>query len=198
MTTYRYGWKGIDEQALKRNVDPAKTLAVQGPAPAPVVDIVIDSPTAADKMDLDAAMLQQGWVYSSTDPPAQPKGIILRQEIGAKITTDESTTSTSFVDLITVPITTEAGVLGLIANASSLAVISLGYFRVTVDGVAVAGGAHLLGLANLFLGVRVPITAGSHTVKLQWRTDALGTHSISAASLPEAHFANLLVREMSG
>jgi len=197
MTTYRYNWKGLDVPAIQQSINPSLVPVVAGPAPSSVVDVTIGSSTAEDKSDLDAAMLQQGWIYASTDPPQQPQGIVLRQEIGVKLLVDSTTNSTTFVDLITVAITTQAGVLGLVANATSLALVTLGYLRITVDGVTVQGGAHLIGLANNFMGLRVPIAAGAHTVKLQWRTDAGGTHQINAASAPEAEFANLLVREMS-
>lgn len=199
MTTYRYAWKGLDQTAIARSISPSLSgFTIAGPSPAPVIDVTVNSSSNTDKEDLDDAMLKQGWAYSSTDPPAPPKGIILRQEIGTRVISDSSTTSTSFEDLLTVSITTEAGVLGLIVSACSTAMLEQGYFRITVDGVTVTGGAHMVGLASMFLGVRVPITPGPHTVKLQWRTDTLGTHRVNAVSAPEAEFANLLVREMSG
>lgn len=198
MTTYRYTWKGIDADDVAKLLDPSLVVSVLGPAPAPVIDVVLNSSSATDKDDLDAAMFQKGWLYFSTDPPAQPQGIILRQEIPAKLLSDSSTTSDTFADLIVVPITTGAGVLGLIASAVSTAIVTPGYFRITVDGVTVANGAHGVGMMNMFLGVRILVPAAAHTVKLQWRTDATGTHKIDASSMPEAEFASLLVRELSG
>lgn len=198
MTVYRYAWKGLDLASLQALVRPDLILTRQGPAPAPVMDISAIDPTLEDKIDLDEAMLSLGWNYQSTDPPTQAQGLILRQEIGLPLTVDMITVSDVFEDLLTVPITTNASVLGLMANMVSTAAASLGYFRVTVDGFPVAKGAHLEGTANLFLGGRVPVPAGAHVVKVQWRVAPGGTQSIRPVTVPDAEFASLLVREMSG
>jgi hypothetical protein len=199
MITYRYSWKGLSTSDIMSALDPAvSVLAIQGPEPSAVVDIQLDSSTATTKTDLDSVMHILGWVYVSTDPPAPPKGIILRQEVGAKIVADNTTSSTAFVDLLTVNITTENCVLGVIASIGSTALVDPGYFRVTVDGVPVSNGAHEAGMMGNFMGTRLALAAGAHAVKIQWRTDAAGTLHVRPVANPDSEYASLLVREMSG
>jgi len=195
--TYRYQWSDPALSEVAQSLDPSLVVTKAGPAPAPVVDITLSDDGANNKSDLDAVMAVLGWTYQSTNPPNPPQGVIIRQELSTKLLVDDSTTSAVFVDLLSIPIETEVGVLTVIASACSTNLITLGYLRITIDGIPVAGGAHDLGTQNMFLAVRVPITAGAHTVTLRWRVDALGTQSARPVTFPEAEFATLLVREMN-
>jgi hypothetical protein len=199
MITYRYNWKGLSTSDLVNALDPSVTvLGIQGPAPSAVVDVQLDSSSAVAKTDLDSIMSILGWTYLSTDPPSTPKGIILRQEVGAKVVADNTTSSAVFVDLLTVNITTENCVLGVIASVGSTALVDPGYFRVTVDGVPVSNSAHEPGMMSNFMGTRLALAAGAHAVKIQWRTDAAGTLHVRPVANPDSEFASLWVREMNG
>lgn len=107
-----------------------------------------------------------------------PVSPTLVQTADAKITANTSTTSTAFVDALTIDITTDDSNLmiwaqGAIANGTASRNMQV---RITVDGVS-TGGIQLRSLAAnvgqpFSLAARVPVTAGAHVVKLQWLTQA--------------------------
>lgn len=199
MSTYRYIWKDPNLARIQRQLRPAiaPSAVLSGPAPAPIVDISLTGETAEDKLDLDTVMAVSGWEYQSTNPPDQPKGLILRQEIGLRLLVDESTTSNVFVNLLSVPITVERGVLTIVGQGTFTTEIEQANVRVTVDGIPVVSTAHAVGISNLMMAARVPVPAGLRTVSLQWRAGALGTIRARPGTRPDDEFAALLVREMS-
>jgi hypothetical protein len=119
----------------------------------------------------------------------------------AALATDATTTSATYVTLLTTQITTllERGYLLITMTASGAQITSnaVNRMRVVVNGVALKG-TYSVTTANqtwcLALVVRVAVTRGTHTVLLQWNTDA-GTMRISGLTLPEEH-AHLVVEEM--
>jgi len=196
--TYRYKWKGVDLSALQNQVNPSTVVTPSNPAPVPCIDITL-SLGAGDKVGLDQAMDFQGWAYDSTNPPAPPQGIVICQSLEAIVTTDQSTTSNSFADVLSQAITTSAGFLQISTSISSNA-ISVGCsFRLTLDGVAISNGGagHDVGLGGNAILKRVAISAGVHTVALQYKAGVLGTVQIRPASTDNEH-ASLWVEEVSG
>jgi len=71
MTAYRYKLTTLDAAAIQSSVP--VTVTVGPPAPVGFVDITTAAPLAvAEKEDLDAAMLLQGYTFDSTDPVTTP------------------------------------------------------------------------------------------------------------------------------
>jgi hypothetical protein len=136
---------------------------------------------------------------------AADKDII--QTISTVLAADTTTTSTSYVDLISLSITTVGGTsLEVYAsfscsNAVDNAAAGQDGFAVVVDGTVLLqtgneqwtvteGGAIFVKTGML--------TAGSHSVALQWKTQAGGTLRCSASSLTRPEHASLVVLETSG
>lgn len=128
-------------------------------------------------------------------------GNVYKQSKFAEVTADTTTTSTTFVGLLSINITTDDGYL-IIHSASSSSCSSANrqiFFQVLVDSVAKRGYAVRLSGANNAEGsavvIRVPVTAGAHTVALQWRVSA-STGQVRPVSFIEES-ASLLVEEVS-
>jgi hypothetical protein len=115
----------------------------------------------------------------------------------AQITANISTTSTSFVDMaglskaVTVPSGSRRVKVSFAADRWACSSVGVGiYAQILCDGVVIgtytvtahntANGA----LAFTFFTSHVP-TAGSHTYKMQWKTDG-GTLSLTAGALQPA------------
>jgi len=118
----------------------------------------------------------------------------------AEIIADTTTTSTSFVDLLTVAITTTAnGSLVIEAAASGdNASTAITKYRLTVDGVQVAAAAVQSGASiwnTAALMKKYAVAAGAHTVKLQWLVSA-GTGRIRPVTAPNSDYASLVVKEV--
>lgn len=125
-----------------------------------------------------------------------------RQSVFAEIAADTTTTSASFVDLLTANITTFSSILIIQASISASNSSALGAnmdFQVLVDGVAKRGFAiRTPALSNAQLGAGLfykmtGLTPGAHVVKLQWRTSA-GTGQVRPVATIAEH-ASLLVEE---
>ena len=114
-----------------------------------------------------------------------------------------STSSTTFIDLLTVPIVTTGGNLEIWANASnSLTSPSrTTFFRITLDGVALDGASTFTTFSDVARTAAIVrkvtgVLAGAHTVKVQWRVDS-GTSQIRPVSQPDSESAGLLVNEVT-
>jgi hypothetical protein len=197
MSTYRYKWESPPLERVKRGISEAMQAVISMTAPAPqaLVDVSLTGETEADKLDLDGTMLGLGWEFLSMDPPAPPQVILLRQEVTANLTADANTDSDAFTNLLTVEITTGAGVIGIMASATTRTADAEGNIRVTVNGTPIRSSGHPIGIANTVLSARVPVPPGTYTVALQWRAGVGGTHYARPVSYPADEFAGLLVRE---
>lgn len=130
---------------------------------------------------------------------------VLAQTQAAQVVADASTTSTSFVDLLTVNITTEANAviiraMGHVSNSSANVNMRL---RVLVDGVSVGGGQVRSASAS---GIAVPfalqfktgvLSAGAHVIKLQWATVS-STMRCRPVAAADSETASLVVEEVTG
>lgn len=116
------------------------------------------------------------------------------------LSSDVSTTSTSFVTLMTLPVVTTGGALAIafsVAGTNSNNNRNLD-FRLIVDGATVSAtkfrrdsGAG----SPASLSVFTPVSAGNHTIAVQWLVSA-STGRIRASSVTEEHAA-LLVEEVA-
>jgi len=130
----------------------------------------------------------------------------LVQTAFTELTSDTTTTSTSFVDLLTITVTTGANAVilhfSVAANNSSIFAQHQQYFRLLVDGAATRGcsmrsvNTNHAASGGIVYKTSV-LTAGSHTFKIQWRTNsALATAQIRPASEPTEH-ASLILEEVT-
>lgn len=122
----------------------------------------------------------------------------------SKISTDVSTTSTSYSDLITksVSINGTEMLINFTANGITQGGADSVYFRILVDGSPIANGGgwetrtsagSAFSCANVIK--LTGLTPGSHTVKLQWRVAVGSGVAINAATAPDTNSANLLITE---
>jgi hypothetical protein len=127
----------------------------------------------------------------------------LRQSVFAHITANTTTTSTSFVNLISQAITVGSGAYliihaaGAFSNSSTTANMKC---RITVDGVT-AGGVQLrasaLNIGNSWAMVyRLSVEAGARTVALQWLTST-GTAQCRPVTNADGESASLLIEEVT-
>lgn len=121
----------------------------------------------------------------------------------SEITTNTTTTSGTFVDLLTVSITTGATsiIIQATGSASNTNANQSAEFRITLDGVAVGGGANArcvaANVAAAFaITKKVSVSAAAHTVKLQWLRTA-NTARIDPSGSPDTEHASLLVQEVT-
>lgn len=130
----------------------------------------------------------------------------LVQTAFAELTSDTTTTSTSFVDLLTITVTTGANPVilhfSVSANNNSGFFQHQQYFQLLVDGSATRGcSMRSVNSNHAASGGLVyktsALTAGSHTFKIQWRTDSgLATAQIRPASQPNEH-ASFILEEVT-
>ncbi|HEY7424938.1 MAG TPA: hypothetical protein VH682_11975 [Gemmataceae bacterium] len=139
--------------------------------------------------------------------PAAPTTLV--QTVFADLRADVSTSSTAFTNIpgLTATLTTKAGDKLIIQyDASFEADTGPGSaaFRITIDGIPVpgsqSGSAPGAGLLNNVAAItEVPITAGSHTVAVQWVSLFGFPLNIKAATGADTqgYGASLLVQEVS-
>lgn len=124
----------------------------------------------------------------------------------AKVTSDVTTTSTSFVDVtgLSVTLTTTGGdlVAFFTFGASNSTTGRENDFRILLDGTSYQGTSMRCGAKDLAQsgGIVIRFTgvaAGSHTVKIQWQVSN-GTGQIRPVTgAVDKEHANLLVQEVS-
>jgi hypothetical protein len=125
----------------------------------------------------------------------------LVQSIFKDVTADTTTTSSTYVDLLTQAITTGANFLEFTLTFS--ATNSTGNksidFQILLDAVVVHGGGINVSSAGSSVSGAVShkaaITAAAHTVKVQWKTTG-GTASINATTTPGSYHCSLFIKEV--
>lgn len=127
----------------------------------------------------------------------------LVQSAAALLAGDNSTTSTTPVDLLSLTINTTGGGLCIwfTAGASATGAGETIQFTLLVDGVVVIGSNVRCSAAAISESValvckRFP-TAGSHIVKVQWCIPTVGTAQILVSSAPNSDHGRLLVQEVN-
>lgn len=117
-----------------------------------------------------------------------------------ELTVDTTTTSTTFVDLLTRAITTDAtNILVLVtAGASNTNSDKFVAFRITVDGVAVRAVSST-GKSNNAethaILCKKAVSAGAHTVKLQWKVE-VNTGQIRPVAAVDTEHCSMQTQEV--
>lgn len=121
----------------------------------------------------------------------------------AEVTVDTTTTSATFVDLLTVAITTGARTVFILVTfgADGSSNNNGPFFRVTIDGVAKRGApsnkmSGTNGTGSGAILYQEVLSAAAHTVKVQWRVGA-GTGSIRPVTQPDSEHCSLRVFEVA-
>lgn len=140
--------------------------------------------------------------------PAAGAPPILTQLVFEQLATDETTTSTTFTDLLCTSITTTDPNALLEIDATFSAFVGgsgtgSGQFRLTLDGNPLPSGSTsepITSPETTFLTGGIlkyaNVAPGVHTICLQWRvTGGNMTMQVAAASQPSAQHATLAVRE---
>lgn len=129
------------------------------------------------------------------------RGVLL-QTIFAEISADTTTTSATFVDLISQSITTTGGnlIIQFTTSASNTNIGKLITFRITVDAVAKRGTQINPGAPNAAESAAINIkviglSAGVHTIAIQWKRDA-NTARIAPVTAPDSEHASLIISEV--
>lgn len=175
-----------------------RVLSVEFPAASFAVDDVLSlrarGNLSAESVLFASARLRQTAVITTDGPTA------------CAVAESQNTTSNAFVDLIALPIVVPANMNVLVeASFSVVAFNQPANLRLAVDGIPVPASASeipesaSLALARFYGGaiIRcVPLTAGPHTVSLQWRAGAPGGLAI-VASNPDRSHASLVVHPLA-
>lgn len=175
-----------------------RVLSVEFPAAGLAVDDVLSlrarGNLSAESVLFASARIRQTAVISTDGPTA------------CAVAESQNTTSNAFVDMIALPIVVPTNMNLLIeASFAVLAFNAPANLRLAVDGVPVPASASevpespSLALARFYGGaiIRcVPLTAGPHTVSLQWRAGAPNGLAI-VASNPDRSHASLVVHPLS-
>lgn len=132
--------------------------------------------------------------------PIVPSGIV--QTLNAAVVADTTTSSTGFVDLLTINVTTLAGTKLVIRASFACANSVTGsgiYFRITTDGVSRGGACTRYGGAPGSSGalnyLETALAAGAHVIRLQWRVDG-GQGRIRPVVAVDAESCHLMVQEV--
>jgi hypothetical protein len=121
-----------------------------------------------------------------------------KQSAFAEVSVDTSTTSGTFVDLLTINFTKlmDASYLIVSANMSGdQSNANQVYYRIMADGVAKRGAGYQPGCAAITLRIS-GINAGARVIKLQWCVSG-GTGRINVVTSPDWAHASLLVEEVN-
>lgn len=129
-------------------------------------------------------------------------GAVLQMQT-TELDADTSTNSSTWVDLLTVNVTTVAGSKLMVHFTAGF--INTGtattYFRVTVDGTAKRGVANRASNNNYGQNASAVMTvpglaSGAHVVKLQWRVSG-NVANVRPVTNPDSEHATLLVEEFA-
>lgn len=124
------------------------------------------------------------------------------QTVQNEITVNQTTTSGAFTNLITQSITTGANFLIVTfdVTTSNNSGTAQNFFRIRVDGVTERAGGCRMAAANTAQGVslsaRVPVTAGTHSVTVDWYRSA-GTAQIRPVAAPDSEGGSLIIWEVT-
>lgn len=133
-----------------------------------------------------------------------PAGGGLVQSRFREITVDTTTTSPTFVTLLTDTITIGAGralIIQFLSSMSNSNSNNIVYARIQVNGVTYRGAATTAQNTNrsgaVCIQTRVTgLAAGTHTVTVQWRVSG-GTGQVRVVSQPDTESASMLIEEVS-
>lgn len=199
ITNYRYRWRGCDDAVIRQNIDPAIASALTNAMPKAWMDVQLDPglPGSSSQVDLDAIMLQMGWVLFAIDPQTPLRAVTEKQEFFSSLILDASTASPAFATLLTVALTTDAGFLDIESVVSGTGTVPAS-FRLVLDGVPLPNGGATMGIggASAALAKRVAITPGAHVVELQWKINGVGLCEIYPQTREDGESAGLSVREV--
>lgn len=127
----------------------------------------------------------------------------LVQTAAAKLAADASTAFTTWQDLLTLGITTEANYLLIWAMGSFSMSANNRYadIRITLDGSPLsAAGFRYVAVESVAscVSARQSVTAGAHTVKVQWRVDPSSSGSVQCRPVTHSddESATLLIEEV--
>jgi len=126
----------------------------------------------------------------------------LVQTAFTEVTSDTTTTSTTFVDLLSITITTGTNNLLIYVSHSFGNTSAFGaqvFVRLVLDGAAVRGAADQASSTFASSGAiasKKAVTAGSHTIKVQWRVGG-STGQCRPVAAPDSEHCALLVIEES-
>jgi len=140
--------------------------------------------------------------------PGEPGNAIdIQQTASVVLAADVTTTSTTYVDLLSLSITTYGGSKLEIYSSFSLsnALDNAGAgqdsLRITIDGIQLQSSGSeqwtVTETGAIFCLTDI-LTEGPHTVALQWRTQAGATLRCSAGTLTRPEHASLVVVEVIG
>lgn len=117
-----------------------------------------------------------------------------------EITSDTMTTSTTFIDLLSMSITTGANavLIWFTCSFSMTAPLNFGHFRIVVDGTTKRAVAASIAASNDVVCAAIvykdSVSSDSHTITIQWKVDS-GTARIRPVADPDHEHASLLIIE---
>lgn len=201
--TRRYRNQAVSNADLAQVVS-ASAIIVANYANA--VDVQIDPGVPGTTDTLDEFMLGIGYVFDAA-APATPVGGNYVKSVFVEQAADV-TAGVAFADLLTIAITTGASKLNIAFSAgiglsfTVLGVLSTVSFRILLDAVPLRGtsaSASLTGLqGTAALQLQTPVTAGPHTVTLQWKVVGVAAAAdIRPVAAPDFEHASLLVEELA-
>ena len=137
-----------------------------------------------------------------------PEVVGIMQTASALLAVNTTTTPITYVDLLTVTLTTmgatrlEVYASLSASNTMSRAATNQDYLRLTVDSTVLTSGGNEqwpVTEASALFCVTDVLSAGSHTVHLQWHTDTGGTLRCSAGTIAaQPEHASLVIIETNG
>lgn len=127
----------------------------------------------------------------------------LIQTAFTELTVDTTTTSVTFVDLMSLTMNVGSNKISVhftVGGSNNQGFGGNLFFRLVVDGVTIRGTAVRSTAANVSetgaLVWRGAVVAGSRIVKIQWMTD-VGTARIAPVTVPNGEHASLYVQEIT-
>jgi hypothetical protein len=193
---------GTDEDAYPVGMDEtADALSARG----------LYGQSASGPADEDVLIWRDGSDWKFQDKTTGPLTLTqlnsqtLRQTILAALTANTTTTSTSFVTLLTQNITIGTGgiiiaqVTAGISNATANRGVAL---RLLINGSARCGTADRLPVVNTSAGFPLQwrvsgLSAGTYAVTVEWRTLLGGTAQCRPVAAPDSEHCALLVSEVT-
>lgn len=137
--------------------------------------------------------------------PGYPGDVI--QTASSVLASDVTTTSTTYTNLLSVTVTTSGGSCLEIYSSFSLsngvdnAATGQDFLRITVDGIQeIESGSEQWTVSEggaMYFKTDI-LTPGSHTIALQWRTQAGMTLRCSASTLTRPEHASIMILETLG
>lgn len=214
MPIYRYIYDGLDDILMQKKVP--GTPSVNGWSPKPLIDISLSN--SSYKSDLDDFMLEQGYIYLSTNPitsidnafiASMPNFVSIKQTIISSISVNRTTTSViptyDATPLFSQSITTISGTklnIRLTTSGSTLNNNRGILFRLRIDGVTkkiMQTGSSVrasFAQSGALEHVESGLSAGSHTITVDWCVSSATTGQIRPITSPNTEAATLVLQEV--